>query len=338
MGKRIEWLAVLRGLNILLVVMFHVQLIDMSTGENHAFCNEITSFFTPIRIPLFIFISGGLLYLSRIRKEWEIKKLYRDKLKRIMIPFVFFVTIYFFIKALMNSVVKTKVDLSIHYFLESFLLFENHPSAPLWFLATLMILMLMYPLFKYVCKKDVYMLSFFIFTICIYFFDLSSYERFNYFYLLYLNKYLVFFYLGIFFFKYETYKYMNNIFVFLLLLFLYTLTFIYDIDLLTSVLGILTMTSLCIIVSRYLPSLFSSFRDYIYQVYLMSFIFQGFVELVLWKKMFYNESLFIVFYILNVAFGIYGPVIISKIIKRTNNNILSLCFGIPLSTTFQRDR
>ena len=78
MGKKIEWLAVLRGLNILLVVMFHVQLIDMSTGENHAFCNEITSFFTPIRIPLFIFISGGLLFLSRIRKEWEIKKLYRD--------------------------------------------------------------------------------------------------------------------------------------------------------------------------------------------------------------------------------------------------------------------
>ena len=39
MKQRIEWLAVLRGLNILLVVMVHVQLVDMSTGQNHAFCN-----------------------------------------------------------------------------------------------------------------------------------------------------------------------------------------------------------------------------------------------------------------------------------------------------------
>lgn len=124
---------------------------------------------------------------------------------------------------------------------------------------------------------------------------------------------------------------MNNIFVFLSLLCLYTLTFIYNIDLLTSVCGILAMSSLCILVSKYLPNLFSSFRDYIYQVYLMSFIFQGFVELVLWKKMFYDESLFFLFYILNVLFGIYGPVIVAKIVKRINCDILSLCFGLSVS-------
>ena len=32
MSNKIEWLAVLRGLNILLVVMLHIQLIDMSTA------------------------------------------------------------------------------------------------------------------------------------------------------------------------------------------------------------------------------------------------------------------------------------------------------------------
>lgn len=43
MGKeRIQWLALLRGLNILLVVMFHVQLIDMATGESHQFYREMS--------------------------------------------------------------------------------------------------------------------------------------------------------------------------------------------------------------------------------------------------------------------------------------------------------
>ena len=98
MKQRIEWLAVLRGLNILLVVMVHVQLVDMSTGQNHTFCNALSFPFHPIRMPLFIFISGGLLYLSRIRKDISTKALYKDKFQRIMIPFVFFVVVYYLIK------------------------------------------------------------------------------------------------------------------------------------------------------------------------------------------------------------------------------------------------
>ena len=83
-SEKIEWLSLLRGLNIILVVMFHVQLIDLSTGENHPFCTQICEPFNLIRMPLFIFCSGGLLYISRIRKNWKIKKLYIDKVKRIV--------------------------------------------------------------------------------------------------------------------------------------------------------------------------------------------------------------------------------------------------------------
>ena len=108
MGKeRIEWLAVLRGLNIVLVAMFHVQLVDMTTGQNHAFCTLVSQPFSPFRMPLFIFCSGGLLYLSRIRKEWPVGELYIDKVKRIVVPFVFFVTFYYFFKLSLNSFVKT---------------------------------------------------------------------------------------------------------------------------------------------------------------------------------------------------------------------------------------
>ena len=45
MKQRIEWLAVLRGLNILLVIMVHVQLVNMLTGENHLFCRALAFHF-----------------------------------------------------------------------------------------------------------------------------------------------------------------------------------------------------------------------------------------------------------------------------------------------------
>ena len=159
--NRIDWLAVLRGLNILLVVMLHIQLIDMSTGEANQFCHDVTYLFNPIRMPLFIFISGGLLYVSRIRKRIDTKTLYIDKFKRIMIPFFFFVNVYYFIKILFSQFVKTPVDYSIQDYLLSFLYFSGHPSAPLWFLATLMIFMLLYPLYCRFCENNLMMIAFY---------------------------------------------------------------------------------------------------------------------------------------------------------------------------------
>ena len=104
--NRIEWLSLLRALNIVLVVMFHVVLIDMATGDNHPFCSLITAPLLPVRMPLFIFISGGLLFTSRIAKGWGNGALYVDKLKRIMVPFLFFVTALFAFKAALNYVMQ----------------------------------------------------------------------------------------------------------------------------------------------------------------------------------------------------------------------------------------
>ena len=38
----IEWLTILRTINIILVVMFHIHLVDMTTGDNHSFCSTVT--------------------------------------------------------------------------------------------------------------------------------------------------------------------------------------------------------------------------------------------------------------------------------------------------------
>lgn len=96
----------MRGLSIVLVVMFHAQLVDMATGANHSLCTTLPTIFTPIRMPFFIFTSGGLLYLSRIRREWTTRALYADKLRRIAVPFVFFVTFYYLFKLLAGAWAK----------------------------------------------------------------------------------------------------------------------------------------------------------------------------------------------------------------------------------------
>lgn len=326
--ERIQWLGILRGLNILLVIMVHVQLVDISTGENHSFCNALSFPFHPIRMPLFIFISGGLLYLSRIRKNISTKALYKDKFQRIMIPFVFFVIVYYLIKATFNQFAKTPIDLSWSNFLESFIYYRGHSSQPLWFLAVLMFLMLMYPLFCYLCKNKYRMIAFLIFCCGIFFIDTDLESRWNVFYILEVQHYLVYFFFGIFFFRFELYKYIENIGILLVLVLLYAACYYFSLGLLTSFIGISMMCALCLKIGTYMPKLFSSFREYIFQIYLMSLPFQNFVELILWKKLFYNEEFVYVFYMLNVLVGLFIPVIISKLVERCNIKFVRLCFGL----------
>ena len=328
MKQRIEWLAVLRGLNILLVIMVHVQLVNMLTGENHFFCRALAFPFHPIRMPLFIFISGGLLYLSRIRKEISTKALYKDKFQRIVIPFVFFVIVYYLIKCIFNQFTKTPIELSWTNFLESFVYYRGHSSQSLWFLAVLMFFMLMYPLFCYLCKNKYRMIAFLLFCCGIFFIDTDLESRWNVFYILEVQHYLVYFFFGIFFFRFELYKFIGKIGILLVLVLLYAACYYFSLGLLTSIIGIFMMCSLCLIIGQYYPNLFSSFREYIFQIYLMSLPFQTFVELILWRHFFYNEQLLLLFYAINLLSGLYIPVFISKLVERCPIKGVRLCFGL----------
>jgi len=328
MSNKIEWLAVLRGLNILLVVMLHIQLIDMSTGESFKFCNEITFIFNPIRMPLFIFISGGLLYVSRITKDFNVKDLYYDKFQRIMIPFFFFVNVYYILKIIFNQFTKTSVEFSLQNYLSSFIYFSDHPSAPLWFLATLMIFMLLYPLYCYLCKHYLLMFLFLCFTIVFSFVDFDVQSPYNIFSILDVNHYLVFFFFGIFFFRFRIYKLIDNYYFLFFVFISYIVSFIISFKLLSSFIGILLMCSISIKTAKYFPQLFSSYRDYIFQIYLMALPFQAFIELILWKRLFYNENYFFFFYILSILTGLYIPVFIAKIIEHCPIKIIRLCFGL----------
>lgn len=50
-SERLEWLSLMRGLSIVMVVMFHVQLVDMATGENHSLCTTLPTISLPYACP-----------------------------------------------------------------------------------------------------------------------------------------------------------------------------------------------------------------------------------------------------------------------------------------------
>ena len=51
-------------------------------------------------------------------------------------------------------------------------------------------------------------------------------------------------------------------------------------------------------------------------------------EIVLWKMVFYNEQLFALFYLLNVAAGVAMPIVVAKLVERCPWRALRLCFGL----------
>jgi len=178
------------------------------------------------------------------------------------------------------------------------------------------------------CERKLSMFLFFIFSVLFFFMDLSFLADYNYFNIANFNRYLVFFFFGITFFRYEGWKWTASWQASLLLLVVYVVLYLLQVPLFTSLVGILLLLSISQQVALFVPKLFGSFRDYIFPIYLMSFVFQPFVELVLWKKLFYNENLFLLFYVLNVLTGIYGSVVVSKLVERIPIRFVRYCFGL----------
>lgn len=92
----------------------------------------------------------------------------------------------------------------------------------------------------------------------------------------------------------------------------------------TTVGGITISFGIALLLDRYIPKTFFSFRNYTYQIFLMGIFAQMFV-----KIMFKHISMpYIVAYILCILMGLYVPVLVSKLLEKINWKPLSLCVGL----------
>ena len=123
--KKIEWLAVLQGFSMLLVVIGHVTLTNVTNDPTTPVATKIQTVIYSFHMPLFIFISGWLFYYTCLRKDKGYGEVIRAKLKRLGIPFLAFTLVATLLKSAFPSLMHRQV--TAQELVDTFLLFRSNP-------------------------------------------------------------------------------------------------------------------------------------------------------------------------------------------------------------------
>ena len=328
-SNHLPWLSIMRGWAVLLVVLFHAPL-NEQPGIIGAFFDGFNTYLH-FRMPLFFFISGFLLYHTKLKYSCSYGDIWKKRITRVVLPYVFLSTMIYLIKLMLASYVKRPVDFSLLSYCEMFL-FPRHnlPWGPLWFLNTIMLFFILYPLIK-LSLKSWYGIALMILGALTLRFTVPDIDLlFDVWTVAY---YFIFFYCGILFSKFDLIEFFKRkkslmiiicAIVFLaaniLIEYYKSLGFGYDVlnpfKFVHSISGIGLSIYLSLFCAEYIPNIFSSFRKYYYQVYL----FGTLCQLVVIEIYFRTSSplLLLILAILSALVGIYVPVFISKIIQKIN--------------------
>ena len=88
--------------------------------------------------------------------------------------------------------------------------------------------------------------------------------------------------------------------------------------------AIVTSYGLALLLDNAVPKIFSSFRDYTYQIFLMGIFAQIAVKMI-FKRIDLPHP---VAFLACIVAGLYFPVLVSKIVETINNKWLCLCIGL----------
>lgn len=326
MKRKIDWLTVLQGFSMLLVVIGHISLTNVPRDPSTPIATGIETTIYTFHMPLFIFISGWLFFFTCIGKEKTYKDVLVSKLKRLAVPFLTFTLVTTLLKMAFPQLMHRVVD--VEEIINTFVLFSSNPLGEMWFLVVLFELMLLYPVYKFVLNSKT--ASVIVLLAGVLLNRIAPSE------LLYFQLYRVcymfpFFIVGMMCCKYKWQKYLNNIGALVLLAILFTACNVLELlppalEIVTVFVGIFFSLSLCMMLSKPLPWLFNSFRDYTFQIFLMGIFFQMAIRWVFVRIG--NDSLFIPMWFLSVLVGVYVPTVIAKTIKKIAPKYICMCFGL----------
>ena len=327
---KIIWLSIIQGWAILLVVIGHVNAFTYSgvDGEMYALSEWIHRFCYSFHMPLFMFVSGGLLYLTRLQNGWTTLNLYNDKFKRLMIPFLFFTIVGFIVKIPVAGMSKSGLDFSFNGFIMALFDPGNGPLKELWFVATLMWLMLLYPVYKACMRNPISEILLLIISATPFLFDIYL-EVDGWLNISGVTHYAMYFIGGMLFFKYDLIRFFTNrLWAILLVTGLFGICFVYEgvPAFVTAILGIFMSIGLGCLLKRF-PSLFGSFRDHSFQIFLVGIFPQMFVELIIWKRI-HEEWMQLPFYVISSLLAIVCGIVMSRTASHLPSPWLRRCFGL----------
>lgn len=158
MRNKIDWLSLLQGWSMLLVVMGHVTLTNVFQDSRYPVVSAVERIIYSFHMPLFVFISGWLFYHTCLSRNKPYKEVMKAKFKRLGIPFLAFTIATMGLKLLFAPYMKRIVD--VDEIINTFLFFSSNPLGEMWFIIVLLVLMLLYPVYKKVIQSTykVYML------------------------------------------------------------------------------------------------------------------------------------------------------------------------------------
>ena len=143
--KYYEELTILKGIAIILVVLGHsFSFTGFNILDNNILNRYIHDSIYSFHMPLFFMIAG---FLTNNYKDNLNKKFYVSKIKRLLIPYIFINIVDAIPRHLFNGLVNNKSN-SIGRII-------FYSGAATWFVYTLFLLFLIFPIIeKYIIKKD----------------------------------------------------------------------------------------------------------------------------------------------------------------------------------------
>lgn len=147
--KYYDELTILKGIGIILVVLGHSFVFRKFTITNNNLINKyIHDTIYSFHMPLFFIVAG---FLTNSYKDNLNKKFYISKIKRLLIPYIFINIIDAIPRHLFNNLVNNKSN--------GILRIIFYSGVTTWFIYTLFILFLIFPIIeKYIIKRDKYYL------------------------------------------------------------------------------------------------------------------------------------------------------------------------------------
>ena len=284
--NEIYWLSCLQGFSMLTVVVGHVY--DHSNWVYGIYEKYLQDFIYIFHMPLFMFISGYLFNLTKISNNTSYKTVIKEKVVRLLIPYFAFNLITFVLKLLFPRIMNRTVDFSFNQFVQAFITLTNMPLYEMWFINVLFFFMVLYPLYCKILQKNVLSIVFSIITLISLFFPINFAFIFDF---NKICKYIVYFWFGILTYQYkDTIKKINNLHFSIVITLLFIAQYIIGLhyshrlmQLIAPIISIIFFVQLFYKIGKKTPNLFSSFRNYTYQIFLVGIFIQVFVRVTIFQ-------------------------------------------------------
>lgn len=255
-------------------------------------------------------------------KKWTYVNILKDKFLRLLIPGLAFSVFATILKLLFPGEMDRPVTLSIDYFAHVYLYPYDNPMRELWFIVTLYWMFVLTPVWKYVLSNEVCVsVTALVLVFFMYYHpdtDLLCFRR--------IFGYAFWFYMGMLMCKYnlvESFVRPYKIYALLISLVVYIVG-LNTTSQLAMAGGITISIALALYADENIPKIFSTYRLYTYQIFLMG-IFAQYLVKIIYRRV---DIPYVAGYILCMLFGLYVPVIVSKVAERLKFKPLNMCIGL----------